>query len=85
MHSLHAQNLIIALFIIKHGSREIIEDIVVCKQPAVGLIDEIDIYLNLSVERQPDLNPFMPDEKSVTIVVWWVKIVDIHGTSGLRA
>lgn len=59
MYSLHAQDLIIALFIVEHGCGKVVEDILRC-QWSIGLY------------------PFVPDEESVTIVVRWMKVVDIH-------
>lgn len=50
MHRLHPQNLVVTLFVVEHGSCEIIEHILCC-------------------ERSIRLNPLMPDEKSVTVIV----------------
>ena len=29
-----------------------------------------------------DLNPFVPDKEPMAIIVWWVKVVDVHEEKG---
>lgn len=37
MHSLHAKNLVVALLVVEHGGREVVEN-VLNRQKAIGLV-----------------------------------------------
>ena len=76
MDSLHAQNLIVALFVIEHRCSEVVEYIF-ARERSIGLSRRNYKGVQRQVSDE-NLYPFMPDEKTVTVVVLRVEITRVH-------
>jgi hypothetical protein len=80
MHRLHAQNLVVALFVIEHGGGEVVEHII-GRERSIRLFNRLIIVVAIRIRSATTVNldPFVPDEKSVTEIVWWMEVVTVHG------
>lgn len=79
MHSLHAQHLVVALLIIEHACGEIFEHVLIRQGPiGLGCKCERKATLGARQMQSTDLDPLVPDEEPVTVVVWRVQVVEIH-------
>jgi hypothetical protein len=81
MHCLHSQYLVVTLFIVEHGAREVVEDIL-CRQRAIRLESSVGQGQARWDFHITNLYPFVPNEKSVGIVILRVQISQVH-VSGL--
>ena len=46
--------------------------------PLAWVVTKGLVMLKFAMNGMTDLNPFVPNEESVTVVVWWVKVVYVH-------
>lgn len=79
MHCLHAEDLVVALLVVKHGCSKVIKHIFVCEW-SVGLGARVntDSRIQSRGVGERDLYPFVPDEKSMAVVVGRMQIVEVH-------
>lgn len=77
MHGLHSQDLVVALFIVKHRCREVVKHVLFSKR-SIGLSREKHIESVNGPIARTNLYPFVPYEKPVTVVIWWMQIVYVH-------
>lgn len=82
MDCLHAEDLVVALLVIKHGSRKVVEDIL-SSQWAIGL-GKAERRARATKSGRARLYPFVPYKKTMAVVIWWMKIVDVHGQTRPR-
>lgn len=70
MHCLHAKDLVITLLVIEHGCGKVVKHILVRKR-SIGLGRRVntDGRERSSIVEGHDLYPFVPDKKSVAVVV----------------
>ena len=73
---MHADDLVVGLLVIVHGSREVVEGLSLGTERPICLASLLVIeYLR---EEFTHLNPFVPDEETMRIVILRMKVVCVH-------
>ena len=74
---MHADDLIIGLLVIVHRSCEVVEGLCLGIERAICLARLLTTEYRKKLLKY--LDPLVPDEKTMRIIILWMKVVCIHG------